>query len=180
MIRPGVREYFRLSQKSGGVAMEVDEEIAFHIEQRVRTLMARGQSEESARAEAERRFGARARARLTLQRSAQQREYRMSIREWLADWRRDFAYTARSLAREPLISIVVVVTLALGIGANALMFGIVDRLLLRGPAHVVNPNEMNRLYFTQKNWNGDKTTSRDHGADTMGRQRPAHEVPDHQ
>ena len=159
-IRPGIRGYFRLKPKIGGVGAEVDEEITFHMEERVRHLMVLGYTEEEARAEAERRFGRLAHARLTLHRSATRREYRMTIAGWLNDWRRDFNYTARSLVREPLVSVVVVLTLALGIGANATMFGIIDRLLLRGPTHIVKPEDVKQIYFTQKSFSGDRTTYR--------------------
>ena len=66
----------------------------------------------------------------------------MSIRGWFNEWRGDFKYTTRSLMREPLVSVVIVVTLALGIGANATMFGIIDRLLLRGPSQIVKPDDV--------------------------------------
>jgi predicted permease len=83
----------------------------------------------------------------------------MSIRETLASWRQDFAYSARSLKREPLVALVIVFTLALGIGANATMFGIIDRLLLRGPEHVVEPAALQRLYITQASYDGVVSTS---------------------
>jgi len=44
---------------------------------------------------------------------------------------RDIRLSARSLARQPLVTTVVLITLALGLGANAATFGLVDRLLLR-------------------------------------------------
>jgi predicted permease len=159
MIRPGVREYFRLRQSPSGLSTEVAEEIRFHIEERTRVLMARGIAEADARAEAESRFGQLAHARLTLQRSAARREHRMNLREWWNDTRRDVSYTMRSLAREPLVSLVVILTLALGIGANATMFGVIDRILLRGPLHIVNAHDVKRLYFTQPSFSGDRTTS---------------------
>ncbi|HSJ15996.1 MAG TPA: ADOP family duplicated permease [Longimicrobiales bacterium] len=155
MVRPGIRDYFRLRPRTPeGLAAQVDEEIALHIELRVQELVAGGMDPERARAEAERRFGGVMRAQLLLQRSARERERRMSVREWLAGWRQDFAYSARSLAREPLVALVVVLTLGLGIGANATMFGIIDRLLLRGPEHVQAPHEVRRLYITQRSWTG--------------------------
>ena len=40
-------------------------------------------------------------------------------------------YAVRSLAKRPLMSAAVVVTLALGIGANAAVFGVIDALILR-------------------------------------------------
>ena len=43
-----------------------------------------------------------------------------------------------------------VVTFALGIGANAVMFGVVDRLLLSPPAHVRDPGRVARLYVQMR------------------------------
>src|SRR5204863_2998992 len=43
-------------------------------------------------------------------------------------------------------------------GANGAMFGIIDRLLLRGPEGIVKPNELRRAYVTTRNdAGGDKT-----------------------
>jgi predicted permease len=159
-LRPGICEYFRLRPRGAAqIASEVDEEIALHIELRSQELMAAGLSPEEARAEAERRFGALQRSRLKLQRRAEARERRMNISEWLAGWRQDFRTSARALTREPLLALVIVLTLALGIGANATMFGIIDRLLLRGPAHVVEADGVRRVYVTQRSWEGPVETS---------------------
>ncbi len=157
-IKPGVKEYFRLRPKGERLAEEVDEEIAFHIEQRVQALVGSGMPEADARAEAERRFGGITRANMMLQRSAARREYRMSVREWFIELTGDVRYAVRSLAREPLVSVIVIVTLALGIGANATMFGIIDQYLLRGPAHIVKPRELRRIYIGMEGFNGAKLT----------------------
>ncbi|MGH7574542.1 MAG: permease prefix domain 1-containing protein, partial [Longimicrobiales bacterium] len=78
--RPDVRGWFRLRPRTQeSVARQVDEEIALHIELRVRELMAAGMSAAEARAEATRRFGEIERARLVLQRAATERERRMSV-----------------------------------------------------------------------------------------------------
>src|SRR3970282_1239648 len=57
---------------------------------------------------------------------------------WFAALQQDTRYAVRGLRLRPGFSAMVVVTLALGIGANATMFGILDRLLLRAPAHIVD------------------------------------------
>lgn len=58
----------------------------------------------------------------------------------------DLRQIIRTLRRQPGFSAVAVLTLALAIGANAAVFGIADRLLLRGPEHVLDPGGIVRLY----------------------------------
>jgi predicted permease len=65
---------------------------------------------------------------------------------WLADLLRDLRYAVRSLRSTPGFSAAVVLTLALGIGANTTMFGVLDTLLLKPPAHVRDPGRVQRLY----------------------------------
>src|SRR5436305_341576 len=48
----------------------------------------------------------------------------------------DLRHALRSIRREPGFAIATILTLTLGIGANAAMFGLVDRLLLSPPAHI--------------------------------------------
>ena len=59
----------------------------------------------------------------------------------------DVRYAARSLARRPTLLAVTTITLAIGIAANAIMFGVVDQLLLQPPAHVSNPDRVKRIYY---------------------------------
>jgi putative ABC transport system permease protein len=48
----------------------------------------------------------------------------------LETWGRDFKHAARSLARAPMFAAVIVVTLALAIGANTAIFCVVKAVLL--------------------------------------------------
>ena len=72
----------------------------------------------------------------------------MSFRDWLDSLAQDVRYALRGLRREPAFTAFAVITLALGIGANAAMYGVVDRLLLRGPDHVVEPDRLVRFTTT--------------------------------
>ena len=54
----------------------------------------------------------------------------------------DLRYAARRLRRQPGFTALVVLTLALGIGANTAMFGFVDTLLFRTPDHVRDPERL--------------------------------------
>src|SRR5438477_528837 len=59
----------------------------------------------------------------------------------------DLRYALRTFARSPGLVAAAIVCLALGIGANATIFGVVDTLLFRPPAHVKDPGQVVRLYF---------------------------------
>ena len=58
----------------------------------------------------------------------------------------DLKYAVRSLRTKPGFTLAVVTTIALGIGANAAMFGIVDRLLFRPPPLLKDPATAHRVY----------------------------------
>jgi putative ABC transport system permease protein len=61
----------------------------------------------------------------------------------------DIRYAARGLRNKPGFTAAVVLTLGLGIGANAAMFGIVDRLLFRAPSYMVSPDLVHRVYLVR-------------------------------
>jgi putative ABC transport system permease protein len=154
----GLRRYFRLPPMESTVERDVAEELAFHLETRVDELVARGMDEHGARAQAAREFGdlAAARAEITaLDRQTLRRSRRAGVLDAL-QW--DVRYALRMLRRQPGLTFSVVVTLGLGMGANAAMFGITDRLLLRAPPHVVDADRVQRVFFRQTfSWAGQVT-----------------------
>jgi putative ABC transport system permease protein len=64
-------------------------------------------------------------------------------------FKQDLKYAIRGLRLKPGFTIAVVTTLGLGIGANAAMFGIVDRLLFRPPPLMRDPDTAHRVYGIQ-------------------------------
>jgi putative ABC transport system permease protein len=67
----------------------------------------------------------------------------------LDSFRQDLSYALRGLRAKPAFTTAVVLTLALGIGANAAMFSLVDRLLFRPPALLQTPDLVHRIYAAQ-------------------------------
>jgi putative ABC transport system permease protein len=61
----------------------------------------------------------------------------------------DIRYAVRGLRQKPGFTIAVVLTLGLGLGANAAMFGIVDRLLFRAPSYMTAPDQVHRVYLVR-------------------------------
>jgi predicted permease len=59
----------------------------------------------------------------------------------------DLRYALRGLRRSPGFTLTVIVTLALGIGANAAMFGVIDRLMFRPFPYLRDPGSVNRVYL---------------------------------
>ena len=66
---------------------------------------------------------------------------------WLDHLHQDIRYALRGLRRAPGFAFGVIVTLALGIGANAAMFGVVDRLMFRPYPMLRDPASVNRVYL---------------------------------
>ena len=62
----------------------------------------------------------------------------------------DLRYAVRGLLLRPALLTVAVLALSIGISANAIMFGIVDQLMLRPPPHVLAPEAMRRVYLQHR------------------------------
>ncbi|HET7321457.1 MAG TPA: ADOP family duplicated permease, partial [Longimicrobiaceae bacterium] len=148
---------FRLGVERG----ETAEELAFHREQTREELVAGGLSAEEADAEARRRFGDERHWRKEIEAVDRGTERR---RRWGEGWevvQQSIRLALRRMRRERGFTAAVVLTFALGIGANATMFGIVDRLLLTPPAHVTHPEQVKRLLVEQRNRFTDSRTPTD-------------------
>jgi putative ABC transport system permease protein len=110
---------------------DVDDEIRFHIEMRVRDLVARGMTSDEARQVAERDFGdARAVRAETLH--IDQRMLRRADRsEWRATIARDARVGLRSLRKSPAFTVTAVLCAGLGIGVTAAIVSAAYAILVR-------------------------------------------------
>jgi len=141
---PRWRRYLRFWRPN--IDADVNDELAFHIDQRVAEFMSAGASRAEAEARARERFGDIALARdelVNIGRRVGRRHGRTQIFDNL---RHDFVFAIRSLRRAPGLVIACVVTIALGVGANGAMFSLADRLFARPPSGVREPGALRRLY----------------------------------
>ena len=125
------RRLFRFSSRSDAeIERDIRDEVAFHLELRIRELVDGGATPEAARAEAHRQFGDVAATAAYCRRMDTRKETRVRMRLRAAELRQDLTYATRILARQPGLTAVAVITIAMGIGATALVFAIVHAALL--------------------------------------------------
>jgi putative ABC transport system permease protein len=141
-----LRERLSLPEMKGHRDDRAISELADHLEDLYQEALARGASEAEAEAEIEQWLGDTDRTadelirsepahrRAQLNRWASGREERMRSKggRWttVADVARDLRFALRALARRPLFSVVVIVVLALGIGATTAIFTLLDAIIL--------------------------------------------------
>jgi putative ABC transport system permease protein len=116
---------------------DMAEEMRFHLEQRTADQAADGLSADEARYAAQRKFG----------NLASIQEQSRDSRGWrgLENFVKDLGLAARSLLKSPGFTLIAIVTLGLGIGANTAMFSILNTILLK-PLPYAGRAQLDRIY----------------------------------
>jgi hypothetical protein len=110
---------------------DVDAELAFHVEMRIRDLVARGVSEAAAREEAERRFGERAAVRDACIAIDTRRRERVRRKEFMSQLLQDLRFALRTLFKSPAFTAMAVLCVGLGVGVTSTILSAVNAILVR-------------------------------------------------
>ncbi|MGH9606932.1 MAG: ADOP family duplicated permease [Terracidiphilus sp.] len=121
----------------GKASAHLDDELRFHVERQTAENIAAGMSADEAHYAALRAFG----------NPALLREQARATWSWgaLESFARDLRYGIRTLRRTPGFTIIAILVMALGIGANVALFTVVRGVLLR-PLPFKDPGRLVRIY----------------------------------
>ncbi|HWC97157.1 MAG TPA: ABC transporter permease [Candidatus Sulfopaludibacter sp.] len=127
----------------GRVDAELDKELSYHLERQVSENRAAGMTAGEARLAALRMFGG------VSQVQEECREMRRT--DYVDNLFQDLRYAVRMLGKSPAFTIVVVLTLALSIGANSAIFSVIDGVLLK-PLPYPQADRLTRVFYRSKNF----------------------------
>ncbi len=110
---------------------EVRDEMHAHLEMLEADYIARGMSRDDARVAARRQFGDVPRLEAECRELGEERDVIRRRTEWFGELRQDVRQALRQLRSAPRFALVVILTLAVGLGASTTIFGVANAVLLR-------------------------------------------------
>ncbi|MDH4064837.1 MAG: ABC transporter permease, partial [Acidobacteriota bacterium] len=131
------------------VGADVDAEIRFHLEMRIDALVREGTPPDAARAQAMQEFGDLEDARREMRRAGRRTADIRRRRDDMGNLRDDIVYALRRLVATPAFTLTALLTLALGIGANAAIFSVVNGVVLR-PLPFPNADRLYAVYSANR------------------------------
>ena len=126
-----MRRTFRALDFQPDPSRDMEEEFRVHLEFAVEELMAQGLSREAAEEEARKRFGDLGSVRKEAAEPAMAQARRETAVAWMSSILEDLRYGLRGYRKAPGFTAVVVLTLALGIGAMSFIFSLVNGFFLK-------------------------------------------------
>ena len=142
MRTPRLKRLFHLDRFGGRLEKSLDEEVNFHLETRVEQLVAMGKSPEEARAEALEQFGDPDLVVQRCRRIDQRGARRRAILDLFSDALQDIQFGFRSLRKAWGYSLIVILSLAVGIGVNAALFTAIHAVWLAPVPGVSDPDRI--------------------------------------
>ena len=127
------------------VKSEVDEELELHLDLRIDELVRTGLSRDAARRAALKQFGNLEATRRYCREQDETRENTMQRALSTQDLGQDVRISLRSLMRVPLLTLTIIATVGVGIGATAAIFSAINAAILR-PLPYAHPDRLVRLY----------------------------------
>jgi len=150
----GSRRFLHLPRSAERIRSDVDDEIRFDLDMRTQALMREGLGQEAAWERALAEFGNLEATRRYCEEIDREVEAEQRRNDRLGDLRSDLILAGRTMRRAPGFALVVLLTLALGIGANTTIFSIIRRTLI-APLPFREPAALYRLYTTPTTLQGD-------------------------
>jgi predicted permease len=146
--------FLRLPRSPSRIRADIDAEFAFDIEMHASDLERQGLDADAARRRAAAEFGDLETTRRYCEAMDMATETDTRRTHYLEELASDLVIVRRGMRRNPLFALVVLITLALGIGANTAVFSVLQRVLIT-PLPYRDPGQLYRLYTTPSAVDGD-------------------------
>lgn len=138
-----LRITFRSLAERQRVETELDKELRYHVERQTEENVAAGMTAREAREAASRMFGG------LSQIEEECRDTRRT--QYLENFLQDLRYAVRMLSKSPAFTVVIILTLALSIGANSAIFSVIDGVLLK-PLPYPQAEQIARVFYRSSSY----------------------------